>query len=205
MGVFDSGQIFVLIDRGDYWQCGFVFAKGGADRVRTEGLDAFRQRLGDIGPETASGADAIKSWDDVKLLTVAIDRLDRWHRPGLLFIGDAAHAMSPIGGVGINLAVQDAVAAANLLAGPMASGADPDPLLADVQRRRMLPTRLTQGIQRLLQDNVIAPLLSGKTRMTRPPWPARLLNALPMLRRMPARVVGLGFRPEHIRSPEAGD
>jgi 2-polyprenyl-6-methoxyphenol hydroxylase-like FAD-dependent oxidoreductase len=204
MGVFDSGQIFVLIDRGDYWQCAFVFAKGAAERVRAAGLDAFRQRVRSIGPETASGADAIKSWDDVKLLTVAIDRLDRWHRPGLLFIGDAAHAMSPIGGVGINLAIQDAVATANLLAGPMAAGDDPDQLLGQVQRRRMLPTRLTQGLQRFLQDNVIAPLLTGKGEMTRPPLPARLLDAWPLLRRIPARVIGLGFRPEHIRSPEAG-
>ncbi|MGN6269275.1 MAG: FAD-dependent oxidoreductase [Sphingomonas sp.] len=202
VGVFEAGRIFVLIDRRDYWQCAFVFPKGTADTIRAEGLDAFRKRVAAIGPETA-GVDAIKSWDDVKLLTVTVDRLTRWHKPGLLFIGDAAHAMSPIGGVGINLAVQDAVAAANILAAPMVAGEAVDPLLEKVQRRRMLPTRLTQRMQELVQDRVIAPLLEDDARLDHPPALLALLARIPLLRRLPARVVGLGFRPEHVRSPKA--
>jgi 2-polyprenyl-6-methoxyphenol hydroxylase-like FAD-dependent oxidoreductase len=150
MGVFDTGRIFVLIDRGDYWQCAFVFAKGGAETVRAEGLAAFLDRVHAVGPETARVAESVKSWDDVKLLTVTVDRLQRWHRPGLLVIGDAAHAMSPIGGVGINLAVQDAVAAANVLAGQMAAGKDIEPLLHKVYDRRIRAVKLTQGFQKLV-------------------------------------------------------
>jgi 2-polyprenyl-6-methoxyphenol hydroxylase-like FAD-dependent oxidoreductase len=201
VGVFDPGRIFVLIDRRDYWQCAFVFPKGSAGKIRDEGLDAFRERVAAVGPET-QGVEAIGSWDDVKLLTVSVDRLTTWHRPGLLFIGDAAHAMSPIGGVGINLAVQDAVAAANILAAPMAAGEAVDPMLARVQARRMLPTRLTQGVQKLVQDRVVAPLLAG-SQFDRPPLALRLLGKVPILRRLPARVIGLGFRPEHVHSPEA--
>jgi 2-polyprenyl-6-methoxyphenol hydroxylase-like FAD-dependent oxidoreductase len=203
VGVFEAGRIFVLIDRRDYWQCAFVFPKGSADGIRAEGLDAFRKRVSAIGPETA-GVDAIKSWDDVKLLTVTVDRLTRWHQPGLLFIGDAAHAMSPIGGVGINLAVQDAVAAANILAAPMAAGEEVDPLLEKVQSRRMLPTRLTQRVQELVQDRVIAPLLKDGARLDHPPALLALLARIPLLRRLPARMVGLGFRPEHVHSPDIG-
>ncbi len=203
MGVFDNGRIFVLIDRGDYWQCAFVFAKGSADVVRAEGIDAFRERVLAVGQETAGAATALSSWDDVKLLTVTVDRLEKWHRPGLLVIGDAAHAMSPIGGIGINLAVQDAVATANALAGPMAAGAEPDALLHKVQQRRLLPTRITQEMQRAIQDMVIAPLLAGGKPMTQPPFTARMIDAIPLLRRLPARMIGLGFRPEHVRSPEA--
>ena len=202
VGTFDPGRIFVMIDRRDYWQCAFVFPKGAADRIRAEGLDAFRRRVADVGPETAAAVDAIGSWEDVKLLTVTVDRLETWHKPGLLLIGDAAHAMSPIGGVGINLAIQDAVASANILAAAMAVGEAIDPLLAKVQVRRMLPTRMTQGMQKLVQDRVVAPLLAG-THFDRPPVMLELLKRLPMLRRLPARVIGLGFRPEHVRSPEA--
>jgi 2-polyprenyl-6-methoxyphenol hydroxylase-like FAD-dependent oxidoreductase len=202
VGVFEAGRIFVLIDRRDYWQCAFVFPKGSVGTIRAEGLDAFRRRVAGIGPETA-GVEAITSWDDVKLLTVTVDRLTRWYKPGLLFIGDAAHAMSPIGGVGINLAVQDAVAAANILAGPMAAGEAIDPLLDAVQRRRMLPTRLTQAVQKLVQDRVIAPLLEDDAKLDHPPALLALLARVPLLRRLPARMVGLGFRPEHVRSPEA--
>lgn len=203
VGVFEPGRIFVLIDRREYWQCAFVFAKGAADRIREAGIEAFRQRVAAVGPETASGAAAIISWDDVKLLTVTVDRLTRWHKPGLLFIGDAAHAMSPIGGVGINLAIQDAVAAANILAGPMAAGEAVDPLLRDVQHRRMLPTRLTQSMQELIQNRVVAPLLASEEADLHPPLVLDLLAKLPALRRLPARAIGLGFRPEHVRSPEA--
>ncbi|MBR0551565.1 FAD-dependent oxidoreductase [Stakelama marina] len=203
MGVFETGRIFVLIDRGDYWQCAFVFPKGSADGIRGKGLDSFRERVRSVGPETAEAAHAITSWDDIKLLTVTVDRLEKWHRPGLQIIGDAAHAMSPIGGVGINLAVQDAVAAANALAGPMAAGDDPDPLLHEIEERRMLPTRLTQAMQKTIQDRVIAPLLEGGTPLERPPLIARAIDRVAALRRIPARVIGLGFRPEHVRSPEA--
>lgn len=203
MGVFDAGRIFVLIDRRDYWQCAFVFAKGTADAVRAEGLDAFIARVIAVGPETARAAESPRSWDDVKLLTVTVDRLKRWHRPGLLVIGDAAHAMSPIGGVGINLAIQDAVAAANLLAAPMIAGEDPDPLLHRVRARRHRAVQLTQGMQRLVQDRLIAPMLTREAAITGAPLAVRLLDHMPLLRRLPARVIGLGFRPEHIRSPEA--
>lgn len=200
VGVFEARRIFVLIDRRDYWQCAYVFPKGSADRIRRAGIDAFKRRVAEGGSETAAGIDAIKNWDDVKLLTVTVDRLSRWHKPGLLFIGDAAHAMSPIGGVGINLAVQDAVAAANCLAGALAQGASVDHLLAQVQRRRMLPTKLTQWVQKQVQDQIVAPLLSGEVELKRPPLMIRLLARFPLLQRLPARIVGLGFRPEHIRS-----
>lgn len=203
MGVFDAGLIFVLIDRGEYWQCAFVFPKGGAEQLRSQGLDAFKARVRAIGPETAGVDEAIQSWDDAKLLTVTVDRLDRWWRPGLLVIGDAAHAMSPIGGVGINLAVQDAVAAANLLAASLARGEDPDPRLARLQARRMRPVQLTQFMQKLVQDSVIAPLLSDRVKLDKPPLMVRLLDAVPRLRRIPARLVGLGFRMEHVKSPDA--
>ena len=203
MGVFETGRLFVLIDRGDYWQCAFVFPKGAAEKIRDEGLDAFRERVRAVGPETA-GVDAITDWEQVKLLTVTVDRLDRWHRPGLLLIGDAAHAMSPIGGVGINLAIQDAVAAANLLTGPLARGEDVESLLPQVAARRLFPVRMTQGMQRAIQDRVIAPLLSGAKPLTKPPLVARAFDRFAILRRIPARLLGLGFRPEHVRSPDAG-
>jgi 2-polyprenyl-6-methoxyphenol hydroxylase-like FAD-dependent oxidoreductase len=205
MGVFDSGRLFVLIDRGDYWQCAFVFAKGAAALIRDQGLAAFRKRVREVGPETAGVDDAITDWNQVKLLTVTVDRLRRWHRPGLLVIGDAAHAMSPIGGVGINLAIQDAVAAANILAGPIAAGANPDPLLAKVARQRMPAVRLTQRAQQLAQDRVIAPLLGSNKPMKRPPLAVRALDRFTLLRRLPARLIGMGVRPEHVRSPDAGE
>jgi 2-polyprenyl-6-methoxyphenol hydroxylase-like FAD-dependent oxidoreductase len=203
MGVFDAGRIFVLIDRGEYWQCAFVFPKGGAERLQGEGLAAFKARVRAVGAETAGVDEAIRSWDDVKLLTVTVDRLDQWWRPGLLVIGDAAHAMSPIGGVGINLAVQDAVAAANLLASSLAHGENPDPLLPRLQARRMWPVRMTQGMQKLVQDAVVAPLLNKAGTLGKVPLGVRLLDAVPWLRTIPARVVGLGFRPEHVHSPDA--
>jgi 2-polyprenyl-6-methoxyphenol hydroxylase-like FAD-dependent oxidoreductase len=197
-GVFASGRIIALIDRGDYWQCAWVFAKGEADRVRGEGLDAFRAGIAAVAPMLAGAVEAIGSWDDVKLLTVALDRLEQWHRPGLLVIGDAAHAMSPIGGVGINVAVQDAVAAANIVAGPMASGADPDPILSKVQKRRLPAVRLVQAFQAAAQHRrarpstqsgrgegtspasiveplLLAPALSGRLHRLRLPCRARTL------------------------------
>ncbi|MES2753639.1 MAG: FAD-dependent oxidoreductase [Pseudomonadota bacterium] len=200
LGNFDANRLVVTIDRGDYFQCAYVIAKGGADVARARGIDAFRDAIRAIGPETARVDEGVTGWDDVKLLTVAVDRLDRWHRPGLLVIGDAAHAMSPIGGVGINLAIQDAVAAANALAAPMAAGADPDPLLAKVAARRMFPTRATQAFQKAAQDRIVAPLLAGRAT-GKPPLAALLLDRIPLLRRVPGRLLGLGVRPERVRSP----
>ncbi len=204
MGVFETGRLFVLIDRGDYWQCAFVFPKGTAEKIRGEGLAAFRERVRAVGPETAGVEEAITGWEQVKLLTVTVDRLERWHRPGLLLIGDAAHAMSPIGGVGINLAIQDAVAAANVLAAPLARGEDVEPLLPRIAARRLFPVRVTQAMQRGVQDRVIAPLLQGGKPLTKPPLVARAFDRFALLRRIPARLMGLGVRSEHVRSPDAG-
>jgi 2-polyprenyl-6-methoxyphenol hydroxylase-like FAD-dependent oxidoreductase len=204
-GIFAAGRILVLIDRGDYWQCAFVLAKGGADAVRARGIEKFRDDVKAGAPMIGASIEAITSWDDVKLLSVALDRVTRWSRPGFLAIGDAAHAMSPIGGVGINLAVQDAVAAANVLAAPLARGADVDALLERVQDRRMPPTKIVQGAQRLIQDRIISRVLGGawQPQTDRAPWPVRLVNSVPLLQRIPARLIGLGVRREHIRSPDA--
>jgi len=201
-GVFTGGRIMALIDRGDYWQCAWIFPKGQADDIRARGLDRFRADIADAAARIAPRVDAIASWDDVKLLTVALDRLERWHRPGLLVIGDAAHAMSPIGGVGINLAIQDAVAAANLLAGPMARREDVDPLLAKVEARRRLPVRVIQGFQNAAQKRIISPLLAARGPVG-PALPLRLLARFPVLRRLSAAFLGFGIRAEHVRSPEA--
>jgi 2-polyprenyl-6-methoxyphenol hydroxylase-like FAD-dependent oxidoreductase len=201
MGRFTPGTVIAMIDRGDYWQCAFVFAKGGAETIRGEGLDAFRQRVARAVPEIVADLGAVKDWDDVKLLSVSLDRLSRWHRPGLLVIGDAAHAMSPVGGVGINLAIQDAVAAANVLAAPMAQGWAVDDLLANVQARRMFPVRVIQRMQRAVHAGVLGPALNASAPME-PPFALRMLDRFPILQRIPARLVGLGVRREHIRSPE---
>jgi 2-polyprenyl-6-methoxyphenol hydroxylase-like FAD-dependent oxidoreductase len=201
MGVFTAGHVFIAINRGDYWQCGYVIPKGTLDDVHRQGLPAFRNEVVRSMPALAGRMDRIADWDQVKLLTVAVDRLKRWYRRGLLCIGDAAHAMSPVGGVGINLAVQDAVATANILALPLRAGAVDESLLARVQTRREFPTRVTQRVQVLVQNNVITGALGGKSDM-KPPLPVRLLKRFPMLRRIPARLVGLGVRPEHVRTPE---
>jgi 2-polyprenyl-6-methoxyphenol hydroxylase-like FAD-dependent oxidoreductase len=202
-GFFTGGRIMAMIDRGDYWQCAYVFAKGQADEVRAQGLEAFRADVAAVGAPMAPRVEAVAGWDEVKLLTVALDRLERWHRPGLLVIGDAAHAMSPIGGVGINVAIQDAVAAANILAAPLGRGADPDPLLAKVQARRMRAVRAVQGFQNVAQRRVIGRLLATRGQV-RPPLPLRLLDRFPLLRRLPAAFLGFGVRAEHVRSPAAG-
>jgi 2-polyprenyl-6-methoxyphenol hydroxylase-like FAD-dependent oxidoreductase len=201
MGIFLPGRIFVMINRNDYWQCAYVIPKGSVDEVRRKGLPAFRAAIEQAAPLFKGRADEIKDWDQVKLLTVAIDRLKRWHRAGLLCIGDAAHAMSPIGGVGINLAVQDAVAAANILAEPLRGGTIGDDVLQQVQNRREFPTRVTQRIQIFMQNNVIGSALASQGEL-KPPLLLRLLRNFPLLRRVPARVLGLGVRPEHIRTPE---
>ena len=196
MGRFDAGRIFVLINRGDYWQCAYVIPKGSFEEVRRAGLDAFRAGLAQSVPQFADRVGELKDWDQIKLLTVAVDRLATWHRPGLLCIGDAAHAMSPIGGVGINLAVQDAVAAANILWEPLSRGRVSEHDLARVQRRREFPTRVTQAIQVFLQNRVISRALAAKGSL-QVPLAIRLLARFPLLRRIPARLLGLGVRPEH--------
>jgi len=201
-GYISGGEMIVAIDRGDYFQCARVIEKGSAERVLARGIEAFRAEVAAVVPEVRDGIAGLANLDEVKLLTVTLDRLTRWHRPGLLAIGDAAHAMSPVGGVGINLAIQDAVAAANILAGPMARGGDPDPLLAKVQKRRMFPVKVIQAMQRTVHRTVLRAALAGTVQKA--PWPVRLLGRTPLLQRIPARVLGLGVRREHIRSPDAG-
>lgn len=198
-GGIAGGRMMVLIDRDDYWQAALVVGKGSADAVRAAGLPEMRAAITAMFPDIAIPDGALVSDDDFKLLTVSLDRLERWHRPGLLAIGDAAHAMSPVGGVGINLAVQDAVAAANALAGPMEAGLDPDQRLRRVQARREGPVKLVQAAQRMVQDRLIVPAIEG--RVTRPPAAMKLLDDVPWLRRIPGRLIGLGVRRERVRSP----
>ena len=200
MGIVARGRILVLINRGTHWQTALVIPKGSLDELKVQGLDAFRRAVAALLPLPAARLEAIASWDDVKLLVVKVDRLTRWWRPGFLAIGDAAHAMSPIGGVGINLAIQDAVAAANILAAPLKDGRLQDSHLAAVEARRMPPTRRTQRMQVVLQKRVISSTLGARDDGTplRPPWPLRLLQALPILQRLPARLIGMGFQPEHV-------
>lgn len=202
-GIVNMGNMIVMIDRADYWQCALVIAKGQGAAVRAEGIESMRARIVATAPDLAESQSSLTSMDQFHLLRVTLDRLDCWHRPGLLAIGDAAHAMSPIGGVGINLAIQDAVAAANLLAPALVRGVDVDAHLAQVQRRRMLPTRLVQAAQKTAQNTVIRAVLTHGDRLRRPPWPVRLLNHCPILRRVPGRMIGLGIRRERVRSPNA--
>ncbi|MEE7489608.1 FAD-dependent oxidoreductase [Methylobacterium oryzae] len=199
-GRFGPGRILITLDRGDAWQCAYVVPKGGDAALRAKGLPAFRAAVAQIAPFLADRTEAIADWDDVKLLTVTVDRLERWHRPGLLCIGDAAHAMSPVGGVGINLAIQDAVATANLLAEPLRAGRLVEADLARVQARRMFPVRVTQALQRVIQSRVIATSLAADAPF-RAPMALRLLDALPRLQVLPARMIGMGVRPEHVRMP----
>ena len=204
MGRFEAGRILVLINRGNYWQCGYVIPKGSLDRIRGAGLEAFREEVARLAPFAADGrVSELRGWDEIRPLTVRVDRLPRWHRPGLLCIGDAAHAMSPIGGVGINLAIQDAVAAANLLAAPLRDGRLTAGHLRRVQRRRELPARITQRLQLLMQERVIAAVLGDGGGTLTPPLALRLLARFPPLRRLPARLIGLGVRPEHLRPSRA--
>ena len=196
-GRFDGGRIFIMLNRGDYWQCAFVIPKGRNEQVRSEGLVAFQRAVGRLVPFEPERASEISNWDMVKLLTVKVDRLKQWSAPGLLCIGDAAHAMSPVGGVGVNLAVQDAVAAANILARPLLEHRLTANDLQAVQRRRERPTRMTQRLQLLMQNTVIAPTLSASA-LPRPPAVLRWLTRVPILNRLPARVVGLGVQPEHV-------
>ncbi len=197
------GQMMVTLDRGDYWQCAYVIAKGQYDAVKARGLDAFRAAVTGMAPILKSGISDVKSWDDVKLLTVAINRLKRWTRPGLLCIGDAAHAMSPVGGVGVNLAVQDAVATANLLAAKLISGTPSEHELDAVRRRREFPVRMTQAMQVVIQNKLISVALKPGDRPFRPPLFARVINAVPWLQGITARFLAVGVRPEHVTSPAA--
>jgi 2-polyprenyl-6-methoxyphenol hydroxylase-like FAD-dependent oxidoreductase len=194
LGHIEAGQVLVMLYRGDYWQCALVIPKGGYDDVRREGIAAFRERIAMLA--NRDNADEIADWDDVKLLTVAVDRLTRWYLPGALFIGDAAHAMSPIGGVGINIAIQDAVAAANILAKPLRRSRVTQSVLARVEKRRRFPVWATQAFQVAVQNRILNPVLeSGKTPAV--PFIVRLAQHWTFLQRIPARLIGMGVRPEH--------
>jgi 2-polyprenyl-6-methoxyphenol hydroxylase-like FAD-dependent oxidoreductase len=197
MGRFDAGRIFIALNRGDYWQCGYVIAKGQFEEMRRQDFDTFRAAIVKLAPYLQDSIHELRGWDDVKLLTVRVNRLDEWFRPGLLCIGDAAHAMSPVGGVGINLAIQDAVAAANVLFKPLLKGQVTMDDLRRIQARRELPTRVTQRLQLAVQDRIIARVLTD-TRTLKPPLAVRLLARCPFFRRIPARIIGLGIRPEHV-------
>ena len=202
-GHADKGKILVLINRDKYWQCAFVIPKGEAENIKKRGLEAFRQEIAGLEPFLSDRVSELHDWSKVSLLTVAVDRLQEWALPGLLCIGDAAHAMSPIGGVGINLAIQDAVATANLLGEALRRGAPSLEEVLAVQRRRAFPTNATQQMQVALQNNAIRRVL-GSQQPLQLPWLLRILRRWPALRRIPARLIAVGFRPEHIRTPETG-
>ncbi len=201
-GHIEAGKMMIMLDRGDYWQCAYVIPKGGIERMKSEGLEAFRGQVVEMSPFLSDRAGELKTWDDVKLLSVTVDRLKKWWRPGLLCIGDAAHAMSPIGGVGINMAVQDAVAAANRLAGPLRAGKVTDADLQAIEERRTLPMRFTQGMQLAIQRQIISRVLASQQR-PKPPAFLKLFGVFPILRRIPAQLIGVGIRPEHMQTPEA--
>jgi 2-polyprenyl-6-methoxyphenol hydroxylase-like FAD-dependent oxidoreductase len=199
LGHVEAGKMLVMIDREDYWQCGFVIPKGGMDEIRKRGIEQFREEIATLQPYLRDRVSELRDWKDVSLLTVKVDRLQCWSRAGLLCIGDAAHAMSPIGGVGINLAIQDAVAAANILGAKLAADELREQDLQAVQRRREFPTRATQRLQVMLQNSVIRRVLASAQPL-RVPWPLKLMQRWPLLRRIPARVIGMGFRPEHVQT-----
>jgi 2-polyprenyl-6-methoxyphenol hydroxylase-like FAD-dependent oxidoreductase len=200
----EPGKMMITFDRGDYWQCAYVIAKGQYDAVKARGLRALLDDVARMAPILRSGLADVKSWDDVKLLRVAINRLKRWTLPGLLCIGDAAHAMSPVGGVGVNLAVQDAVATANLLAAKLAVGCPSEDELDTVRRRREFPVKMTQRMQVVVQNNIVNAALKPGNQPLKAPLVMRLLTAVPWLQGITARFVGLGVRPEHVRSPAIG-
>lgn len=202
VGRFDMGRIFIMLNRGEYWQCGFVIPKGSHAQVCERGMASFRHSLVELAPFVADRVGELRDWDAIKLLTVQVDRLRQWYRPGLLCIGDAAHAMSPVGGVGINLAIQDAVATSNLLAAPLREGRTDVEDLRRVQQRRAWPTRMTQRLQLFLQNRVISRVLHDSGSLS-PPLFIRLLARFPPLRGILARIIGIGFRPEHVNTPSA--
>ncbi|HMI39934.1 MAG TPA: FAD-dependent monooxygenase, partial [Sphingomicrobium sp.] len=201
-GSIETGRMVVLIDRHTYWQCAFLIPKGAGEAIKARGVEWFRSEVEKAFPDLDFSGQALASTADLHLLEVALNRLIQWHRPGLLAIGDAAHAMSPIGGIGINLAIQDAVAAANILAAPIAAGKMVDDRLRKVQSRRLFPTRLVQAGQKAAQEAVIGRVLGG-VPITRAAWPVRMLDRYPLLRRIPGRLIGLGVRRERVRSPMA--
>jgi 2-polyprenyl-6-methoxyphenol hydroxylase-like FAD-dependent oxidoreductase len=200
-GHIEAGAMMIMLNRGDYWQCAYVIPKGGIEKVKAEGLEAFRKRVLFMSPFLADRIGELKTFDDVKLLSVAVDRLRQWWRPGVICIGDAAHAMSPIGGVGVNIAVQDAVAAANRLAAPLKAGTVSDDDLRAIEARRTLPVRVTQAIQLTMQNRIISPTLAGTSR-PKPPLLFKLLARIPALQRIPGRLLAVGVRPEHVHTPE---
>lgn len=202
LGNVTAGHLVVTINRGSYWQCAFIIRKGDFAAVKEKGLAAFRETFTEAAPFLADRMDEIETWEQIKLLTVSVDRLRQWTRPGLLCIGDAAHAMSPVGGVGINLAIQDAVATANILAGTLRTGPADLALLKKVEQRRRLPTVLTQRLQIFLHKRVLEPILAARGEW-KIPLALKLLQRFPILCRIPARTIGIGFRPEHIASPKA--
>jgi 2-polyprenyl-6-methoxyphenol hydroxylase-like FAD-dependent oxidoreductase len=202
LGRFRAGKILVTLNRGDYWQCAYVIPKGGFDLIRQRGLPAFREDIESVAPFLRGRTMELKEWHDIKLLSVAVDRLRRWSRTGLLCVGDSAHAMSPIGGVGINVAIQDAVAAANFLAEPLRRGTVTDALLHKVEKHREFPTKMTQGFQVFAHQHFVNPALSSQAPIRKLPLPLKLLQRFPVLRRIPARMLGLGFHPEHVRTPD---
>ncbi len=201
-GRVDAGRFVIMLERGDYWQCAFIIRKGGFEEIQQRGLDAFRQELATVVPYVRDRVGEITDWKQISLLSVAVDRLRRWYCPGLLCIGDSAHAMSPIGGVGINLAIQDAIATANILASRLRAGAVSVDALREVQTRREFPTRMTQGLQIFIQNRFISRVLGGNERPPLP-WFLKQMRRWPTLRRIPARTIGMGFRPEHVQTPEA--
>ena len=197
----DRGKALFLTDRGDYWQCGVPAPKAAIAEMQAKGIEEFRAAIVELAPFLQDRVGELRDWNDLKLLTVRVDRLRQWHRPGLVCIGDAAHAMSPVGGVGINLAIQDAVAAANILAGPLGEGAVSADDLAKIQRRRAFPTRLTQRVQALIQKRIAGRGL-GNPEPTRLPWILRLMERTTLPRRLRNRVIPVGIRPEHVKTPD---
>jgi 2-polyprenyl-6-methoxyphenol hydroxylase-like FAD-dependent oxidoreductase len=202
LGRLRADTMIVTIDRTEYWQCAFVISKGGIDRIHAAGLEAFKAAVADGARFLSDRVNELKSFDDIKLLSVSVDRLTTWSRPGLLCIGDAAHAMSPVGGVGINLAIQDAVATANLLAAKLKAGRLDEADLDAVRRRRLFPVKVIQGLQVAIHNRVLKPTVSGQVRTLKVPWPLKLLDANAWMRRWPAQILGVGVRPEHVRSPD---
>ena len=203
LGRLGADKMIVTIDRTDYWQCAYVIGKGGIERVHAAGLEAFKAAVADGAHFLSDRVDELKSFDDIKLLSVSVDRLTAWSKPGLLCIGDAAHAMSPVGGVGINLAIQDAVATANLLAAKLKAETLQDGDLDSVRRRRLFPVKVIQGLQVAVHNRVLKPAVSAARRSLKVPWPMKLLDSYAWLRRRPAQFLGLGVRPEHVHSPDS--
>jgi 2-polyprenyl-6-methoxyphenol hydroxylase-like FAD-dependent oxidoreductase len=202
LGYIRAGQGLVLLNRGDYWQGGYIIPKGAIDALKRDGIELMRKRMAEVAPFLGDGRlEELKDWDDIKLLSVQVNRLKKWYLPGFLCIGDAAHAMSPAGGVGINLAIQDAIAAANILAAPLRNHTATEDDLRRVQKRRELPTKLTQGMQIPMQNLIFKHVIERSGPLPVPLF-VKLLMRFPFLRRIPARVIGMGFRPEHIRTPE---